>query len=270
MARLSDYLKPDKRTHTEGMTAISAELRKAKRGYANGLPVVGSADVKPLRHETNEIILLIQNPIPLVEMNPYNVVLDGGVIIHDQRIKDLTATPTEFILGTSGYARTSTNYASWIQYNHCHRYQAKVRKHELWGRTSSGALTTNYGVRVGFNVNHMWNAFWFGELFWNGSAFQFNLYEWTSPTATVRATTTFSTAIDDPIIWHIIIYDTGDTVWAAIDIYENDAIADGETRMVYYTVANRLYKESTGAMFGVRQTPGMQWLLRGGMVSDLP
>jgi hypothetical protein len=271
MARLSDHLDAHKRTHTHGLNATAQDIRRGKTAYAGGQRLIGQADILPIQEPaSNETILLIQNPLGLSSgsYNPVDVA-NGGVLIKSSTLKGLSAS--NISINTNGYVYTAVNYLNFLVWTAAKRVTSYARKYEMWGMTKTGALTTNEGVRIWVNCSPTQNQAWVVELYWTGSAFKVDLTEWTSPTSTNRGTFTLSTNVDDPLVWHLVVYTIGDRIWIALHSYESDGavLSDAGAYTFTYTVANRLYKDYTGGAFGVRLTPGDEWLMRGFSVMDV-
>lgn len=270
MARLSDHLDAHKRTHTHGLNAVASDLRAGKIAYANGVKLIGQADLKPVSQETNGAIFLLQNPTGISSAS-YDPLLagNGGVLIQDQSIKGLT-TGMVVNINTNGYIYNSTSYGVHFYCTSARRSTNYARRYEMWGMTKNATPTTNDGVRILFNINHFWNQFWEVELYWNGSSFRVDLTEWNNPTATVRLTSTFSSAINWPTVWHISVDDLGDRLLLRAEMYESDLVTDSQCFFGTYNVASRPYKDATAFAMQNRETPGDEWLIRGYSVMDIP
>jgi hypothetical protein len=273
MGRLSDYLKPGKRTFTGTLLNPPTvnEIQRGKRAWANGSLLIGAVDTKPFSAAggANRRLLLVQPPTGAAS-GSYNPATDArGLIINSER--NLGLAGAAISLDANGYLYTSSSYQDFLSVVNPPRPPTNhFRKIEMWGKTKNAALSTDYGVRIAFNVQHWYNQFWFLELFWNGSAFALTLYEWNSPTGTSRATGTMSTAVDTPILWHLTLWYFDDTVWATAKVYQTNSIIDDEVISISYSIASRPYKINPGFFFGVRLTPGDQWLIRGFSVVDEP
>lgn len=271
MIRLSDHLDLHKRTHTHGLDAIAADVRRGKSAFANGVKLVGHADVKPLALDTHRNIFLLQNPIG-ISSSSYDAILpaNGGVIIQSSRIKGLYRDYLTTING-NGYLYPVNNYAVFAGFNQCEKPSViNMRKYEMWGHTKNATPTTNEGVRMGFNTQHFYSQFWHVDFYWTGSVYRMDLVEWNNPTGTLRANASFSSALDWPMIWHLIIYEAGDNILVTCMAYQSNNIIDNEAITMTYTVASRPYKNSTGSFFGVRENPGDEWLIRGCAITDVP
>jgi len=271
MARLSDHLDYHKRTHTHGVDATSADLRRGKIAMANGVRLFGQADVKPMSLDINRNILLVQNPTG-ISSAAYNPILEsnGGVIVQSSRVKGLFKT--DCTINTNGYIHSAaTSYLVFLGFTSCEKVSViNQRKYEMWGMTKNATPTTNEGVRLGFNTQHFYNQFWHVDLYWTGSVFRMDLVEWNNPTSTSRANASFSSNLDWPMIWHLIVYESGDNILVTCMAYQSNNIVDNEAITMTYTIASRPYKNSSGSFFGVRESPGDEWLVRGCSISDVP
>jgi hypothetical protein len=133
------------------------------------------------------------------------------------------------------------------------------------------ALTDLFGVRILFNYADSSN-YWQVDLRWaSGSgAFFMSLWEVTAGVGTTRATQTFSTALDLPARWHLVVYEQGDAVIAQCSMAEIDSYTDDFAYSISYSVANRPNKSATYTSFSMQGgIVGVQWLVTGCRSMDL-
>jgi len=263
---LSDHTIARMRTDT-GNT-VAADINSGKTAVVDGVLVTGTALIKPLPAQ-NGILLWVEAPISLSGYRtylPHNTHAKEFVLIKDTSVTGFGSSPS-WTLTTNGWAyHDLTAWASFIQ-GTFPAYTTR-RKYEFWGAVQDVALTTDWGVRIIFNYVDA-NNYWSIDLRWNGSAFYYTIYEVTAGVGTTRGTVTFSTALDLPARWHLIVYEQGDSIVCQCAMNELDVWTDDYIATLEYTVGSRPHKNTGACIFGLRLGPSSQWLINGCRVTDL-
>jgi len=214
----------------------------------------------------NGLMLLMANPINRAS-STYNPVTQGAVLAVDSGVVGLTAPTSNTDLDADGYWYDSTSFAGYVGWTSMPAYSVR-RKYEVWGKTKNASLTSFRGIQVIFNrldANNLWVA----QIAWNGTQYYVELSQATAGVFTQRAVAVFTTAVAVPAIWHLTVYEQGDSVVVQGIAYESDATGDDEAISCSYTVASRANKTETRGYIAALSTINDEWLVRGCRVSDM-
>lgn len=213
----------------------------------------------------NGILLFLQNPTGGTDANFVPVPL-----VNAASNGALGGNGT-FDLDTDGYVQDTTSYSKFLTIQSLAAVTTR-RKFEMWGKTKNAALSDNYGVEIiinrdsGATVNYYTAILVYRTA---SAAFELYLGELNAGVYTSRGTVAFSTAIDEPVFWNLILYEQGDTVAAQAFLYESDTATDAGGVSLSYQGTPRVHKTNTRCSFGLINTPGDQWLIRGCMIQDV-
>jgi len=218
----------------------------------------------------NGVRLLIVNPTGITDTN-YSPATEHGALLFNATGNGALTSATTFDLDTDGYAQDTNTYAVFADLASIPAYTTR-RKYELWGKTKDASLTNNIGVEIITNrAAGSTVTYWSFIMIYATATGRFDLYlaELVAGVYNLRASTFTTVAPDWPGIWHLTVYEQGDSVVFQATMYESDATGDDEAVSCSYSIANRPQKSVTRATFRTVNSSADEWLIRGCMISDM-
>jgi hypothetical protein len=213
----------------------------------------------------NGILLLMANPTGQASA-AYSPSSLGSVIFKDSGVVTLTSQSNSD-LDADGYWSDSASFPSFANWISLPAYTTR-RKYEVWGKTKNAALTAYRGV--GFVINRQDGSnLWGANLQWDGSAFYVEIFDAIAGVFTTRGLAFCATTIDEPAVFHFVLYEQGDSLVAQATLYEADAITDAQTISCAYTVGSRPFKTETRGYLSQTNSAADEWLIRGCRISDM-
>lgn len=210
--------------------------------------------------------VLIDFPMPKHASGAYTPVKE------EASVYDI-ATPF-FTTGTwnldgSGYAYASTAWALLLNTgagNPAPSRGSYTRKYEVWG-SSTATPATGSAVRIRFNILDG-NNFVEVYIYWDGTQWQFVMDELVASVSNQRWNVNCNVIVDDPIKWHMVVYDAGDSLFGYLHVNESDVVGDDDAVVANYYAATRANQTYTGVQVGVRAVAdGVR--IRGIKISDV-
>lgn len=245
-----------------GGDALAEHIQQGKTAFVNNIQLTGTK-------AQNSGIQVLCVPPTGVSDSSFNPSSEHGALIIANPNITFSAN-TGWVLDTNGFSTNVTGFAQFIEASAGVPAYTTKRKYLLWGRFADVTQVNGAGVSIVFNRtdgNNLWNAI----IAWSSSngRFDVGLFEITAGVSTLRASANFSTALDLPAEFTLIVHEQGDGVVVQCVMYETDVVTDDEGVSCAYTVSSRPHKASTAFRICLQNDPETAVAVRGCMVHDI-